>query len=177
MATIERKLNNLASSGWSQQELDAFESRTVVRDFLREDTVYGGPNDPMQGRWLAEKVGIVIKDGDKTTRRLIWAVCYLLKVGDNEVVQDALTKSFLLSSGRFDSNGTHIRAVGDVRVWADRHIVNGILEKEWCRALADELNKRGLRLVKEAYQQPRKDGGSFPAHIAHPYFADTYKAE
>lgn len=173
---IERKLNDLTNQGWSQQELDSFESRTVVRDFLKENTIYGGEKDIQHGVWSAEKVGIVITKGTEVEKRLIWAVCYKLKVGENEVVQDALTKSFLLSSGRFDANGTHIKAAGDVRTWADRNILNGMLEKEWCQALAAELNKRGLVLVKETYQQPRKDGGSFPAQIAHPYFADTYKA-
>lgn len=172
---IERKLNDLTTQGWSQQELDEFESRTVVRDFLAENTIYGGEKDTQHGKWSAEKVGIIIKKGEETERRLIWAVCYTLEVDGKPVVQDALTKSFLLSSGRFDAKGTHIKAVGDVRVWADRNIINGILEKEWCKALADELNKRGLILVKETYQQPRKDGGSFPATIAHPHFADTYK--
>lgn len=174
---IERKLNDLTTQGWSQQELDAFESRAVVRDFLKENTIYGGEKDTQHGKWSAEKVGIIIKKGAETERRLIWAVCYAIEVEGKPVVQDALTKSFLLSSGRFDANGTHIKAVGDVRTWADRNILNGMLEKEWCKLLADELNKRGLILVKETYQQPRKDGGSFPAQIAHPYFADTYKAE
>lgn len=175
--TIERKLNDLTNQGWSQQELDSFESRTVVRDFLKENTVYGGEKDTQHGVWSAEKVGIVITKGTEVEKRLIWAVCYTLEVEGAKVVQDALTKSFLLSSGRFDAKGTHIKAVGDVRVWADRNILNGMLEKEWCKKLADELNQRGLILVKETYQQPRKDGGSFPAQIAHPYFADTYKAE
>lgn len=173
--TITRKLNDLANNGWEQQELDDFDSRRVVRDFLKENTVYGGDQDTMGGKWSAEKIGIIIDDGNEKKKRLIWAVCYSLEVDGNPVVQDALTKSFLLSSGRFDASGKHIKAVGDVRTWADRNIINGILEKEWCKALAEELNKRGLILVKETYQQPRKDGGSFPAQIAHPHFADTYK--
>ena len=173
--TISRKLNDLVNNGWEQQELDAFDSRTVVRDFLKENTVYGGKDDKIGGEWVAAKVGIVIKDGTEEKKRLIWAVCYAIKKDDKLVVQDALTKSFLLSNGRFDASGKHIKAVGDVREWADRNIINGILEKEWCEALASELNARGLMMVKETYQQPRKDGsGSFPANINHPYFADTF---
>lgn len=185
MATIERVLNRL-ENGWSAQELGEMDNREVVRNFFRPDTVYGGANDQV-GKFDARKVGIIIKtkkdDGTIDERkRLIWAVCYVVTTTQEdgtktERVQDALTKSFLLSQGRYDVDNNHIKAVGDVREWADLNIVNGILECEWCKALAELLNSRGLVLSRQEYKQPKKDKTWFVAHIDHPFFADTYKAE
>ena len=185
MATIERVLNHL-ENGWSAQELGEMDNREVVRNFFRPDTVYGGANDQV-GKFDARKVGIIIKtkkdDGTIDERkRLIWAVCYVVTTTQEdgtktERVQDALTKSFLLSQGRYDVDNNHIKAVGDVREWADLNIINGTLECEWCRALAELLNARGLILSRQEYKQPKKDGTWFEAHIDHPFFADTYKAE
>lgn len=184
MATIERVLNHL-ENGWSAQELGEMDNREVVRNFFRPDTVYGGGADNV-GKFEARKVGIIIrtkKDDNsiEERKRLIWAVCYVVTTANGEEqverVQDALTKSFLLSQGRYDVDNNHIKAVGDVREWADLHIVNGVLECEWCKALADLLNTRGLVLSRQEYKQPKRDGGWFMAHIDHPHFADTYKAE
>ena len=185
MATIERVLSQLEQKGWSQQEIAEIDTREVVRNFFRPDTVYGGAND-QTGKFDARKVGIIIrtKKDDGTTeekRRLIWAVCYVVTTTKGEEVvervQDALTKSFLLSQGRYDVDNVHIKAQGDVREWADLNIVNGVLECEWCKSLAELLNQRGLMLVREEYKQPKRDGGWFTAHIDHPNFADTFKAE
>ena len=181
MATITRVLSQLAQNGWSEQDINDVDTRRVVRNFFKPDTVYGGGADQV-GKFDARKVGIIIKDGDKETRKLIWAVCYVVTTKDEnnndvECVQDALTKSFLLSSGRYDVDNNHIKALGDVRVWADQHIVNNVLEREWTKSLADLLNSRGLILSREEYKQPKKDGGWFAAHIDHPFFADTHKAE
>lgn len=185
MATIERVLSQLEKNGWSEQELGEMDNREVVRNFFRPNTVYGSEADKV-GKFDARKVGIIIKSkkDDGTTeekRRLIWAVCYVVTTTKGEEVveriQDALTKSFLLSQGRYDVDNVHIKPQGDVREWADLNIVNGVLECEWCRALAEALNQRGLVLVREEYKQPKRDGGWFTAHIDHPHFADTYKAE
>lgn len=186
MATITRVLDRLDQNGWSAQELGEMDNREVVRNFFRPDTVYGGANDQV-GKFDARKVGIIIrtKKDDGTTeekKRLIWAVCYVVTTtqedgNKTERVQDALTKSFLLSQGRYDVDNVHIRAKGDVREWADLNIINGTLECEWCKALADALNARGLVLSRQEYKQPKRDGGWFMAHIDHPHFADTYKAE
>jgi hypothetical protein len=185
MATITRVLDRLDQNGWSAQELGEMDNREVVRNFFRADTVYGGANDNV-GKFDARKVGIIIKSkkDDGTTeekRRLIWAVCYIVTTtkGEEKVerVQDALTKSFLLSQGRYDVDNNHIKPQGDVREWADLNIVNGVLECEWCKSLAELLNQRGLVLVREEYKQPKREGGWFMAHIDHPHFADTFKAE
>ena len=181
MATISRVLSQLAQNGWSEQDISDMDTRRVVRNFFKPDTVYGGGADKT-GKFDARKVGIIIKDGDKETRKLIWAVCYVVTTKDEhdkdvERVQDALTKSFLLSNGRYDVDNKHIKALGDVRVWADQHIVNNVLEREWTAKLAELLNTRGLILSREEYKQPKREGGWFTAHIDHPHFADTYKTE
>ena len=182
MATITRVLDRLDQNGWSDQELDEMDNREVVRNFFRPDTVYGGGADQV-GKFDARKVGIIIKSkkDDGTTeekRRLVWAVCYVVTTTKDGVaterVQDALTKSFLLSQGRYDVDNVHIKAQGDVREWADLNIINGTLECEWCKALAELLNARGLILSRQEYKQPKKDGTWFEAHIDHPFFADTY---
>ena len=181
MATISRVLSQLEQNGWSEQDINDVDTRRVVRNFFKPDTVYGGGADNV-GKFDARKVGIIIKDNGEEKRRLIWAVCYVVTTKDEhgndvECVQDALTKSFLLSQGRYDVDNNHIKALGDVRVWADLNIVNNVLEREWTAKLAELLNSRGLVLSREEYKQPKKDGGWFAAHIDHPFFADTYKAE
>ena len=181
MATISRVLSQLTQNGWSEQDINDVDTRRVVRNFFKPNTVYGGVNDN-SGRFEACKIGIIIKDNDKETRKLIWAVCYIVKQKDeqnNDVdcVQDALTKSFLLSNGRYDVDNNHIKALGDVREWADLNIVNNVLEREWSAKLAELLNARGLILSRQEYKQPKKDGTWFEAHIDHPNFADTFKAE
>lgn len=181
MATIRRVLSQLAQNGWSEQDINDVDTRRVVRNFFKPNTVYGGANDN-SGKFDARKVGIIIKDNDKETHKLIWAVCYIVTQKDEqgndvECVQDALTKSFLLSNGRYDVDNNHIKALGNVREWADLNIVNNVLEREWTAKLAELLNSRGLILTREEYKQPKREDGWFMAHIDHPHFADTYKAE
>jgi hypothetical protein len=104
---------------------------------------------------------------------VVWSCAYI--VGDQ--VKEGLSRSFLLSKGRFDNEKNHIEPKGSVREWADRNIVAGVLEKEWCQALADLLNARGLVIEKQDYIASKKDGGVFTATFMHPYFADTHAAE
>ena len=181
MATITRVLSQLEQNGWSEQSIADVDTRRVTRSFFKPNTVYGGGAD-QTGKFSARKVGIIIKDNDKETRKLIWAVCYVVTTKDEndkdvECVQDALTKSFLLSNGRYDVDNTHIKALGDVREWADLNIVNNVLEREWTAKLAELLNTRGLILSREEYKQPKREGGWFMAYIDHPHFSDTYTAE
>lgn len=182
MATIERVYNQLEQNGWTKQELDDLDQRQVVRDFLQEGAIYGGANDTFGGKWAYRKIGIVFYPDKKNKpevfeKSLTNAVCYVTGEGENEVVQDALTKTFLLAKGRMDSTNTFVKAEGTVREWANLNIINGRYDREWCSMLADELNKRGLVIVNRAYSQAKKDGGAFTAHINQPYFADTFKAE
>lgn len=182
MATIERVYNRLEENGWEKQDLDALDQRQVVRDFFCEGATYGGKNDTFGGRWEYRKIGIIFYPDKKNkpeefTKSLTNAVCYITGEGENEVVQDALTKTFLLAKGRMDSTNTFVKAEGTVREWANLNIINGRYDREWCSMLADELNKRGLAIVSKAYSQAKKDGGTFTAYIQQPHFADTFKAE
>lgn len=104
---------------------------------------------------------------------VVWSCAYI--VGDQ--VKEGLSRTFLLSKGRFDNENRHIAPKGSVREWADRNIIAGVLEKEWCKALSDLLNNRGLIVTKEDYTMKKKDGGVFTATFMHPHFADTYTAE
>lgn len=108
-----------------------------------------------------------------TVKRKVWAVAYVI----TDLPQGLLFKTFLLSSGRYDATNNFIKARGDVRIWADRHIINGILEKKWCVELANELNKRGLIYEVDIYQQATADGKFYAANFYHPFFADTYQAK
>lgn len=156
----------------TQVELDEIENRQVKRDYLLEGQVYGGTNATTKGTWKADKVQIVVNKNNEITKRLVWAVVFVPE-NTNQPVCD-LTKSFLLNSGRYDKHDVHIKAVGTIREWADKNIISGILEKEWCGKLATELNTRGLCVVNTEYQANRKDGGSFTATLQQPYFADTF---
>ena len=156
----------------NQVELDEIENRQVKRDYLLPENVYGGATATIKGSWKADKVQIVVNKNNEITKRLVWAVVFVPE-GETQPVCD-LTKSFLLNSGRYDKHDNHIKAVGTVREWADKNIISGVLEKEWCGKLATELNTRGLCVVNTEYQANRKDGGSFTATLQNPYFADTF---
>lgn len=167
--TISRKENTNIIPDFNEYECD-----TVKRNFFREGLIYGGPKDIAGGTWHARKIEVVFKNEcNEEVKRNVWAVAYVI----TDSPRGLLFKSFLLSNGRFDASNNLLKAKGDVRCWADRHIINGILEKEWCVELANELNSRGLIYEVEIYQQPTADGKSYAANFYHPYFADTYQAE
>lgn len=171
MATITKIFDNKIDQK-RQAELDAMENASVNRAYFLEKQIYGGNNATVKGTWKAAIIKIVINKDNEITEKRVWAVGFMPEGTDKPIAD--LTKSFLLNRGRYDKNDNHITAKGDVRQWADKNIIHGILEKEWCVALAVELNNRGLCMVNEHYQCGRKDGGSFTAVIQHPYFADTF---
>ena len=171
MATIITRTKSNKSTT-SDIDVNEYECETVKRNFFRDGLVYGGSKDIAGGAWEARKIRVVInKEGYEESKRLVWAVAYVI----NDMPQGVLFKTFLLSGGCFDVSGKHIKAVGTVREWADRNIINGMLEKEWCTNLANELNKRGLLFEIETYQQVNDEGNPFVAKFHHPYFADTYQ--
>ena len=172
MATLVKVLNNLEAQGFSKAEIDELDNRQVKREFFLEGQIYGGNLATIKGAWKAEKIGIIINKDNTLTRKLAWAVVFTPE-GTNTPVAD-LTKSYLLSKGRYDKNDNFVAPKGDIRQWADRNIIAGILEKEWCNKLATELNTRGLCVTNTEYQCGRKDGGSFTATLQNPYFADTF---
>lgn len=168
--TITKSFDEKVDSQFTQEMFDEADLATVKRQFFTVDTVYGGEGDP-EGKWIAKKVKLEIQEKEggqvtKTTYKVVWAVCYTI----NGEVKDALSKSFLLAKSRYDANGNKVPMLGSIREWADKHIVGGVLDKEWTSALAKELNERGMRIEKGDYQAPKKDGGKFTAIVYHPYF-------
>ena len=172
MATLTKVLSDLTTNGFTQAELDAVENASVKRDYFVEGQVYGGATATTKGTWAPAKIRIVVNKNNELTRKIVWA-CVFTPDGAKAPVAD-LTKSFLLSSGRYDKHDNHIAPKGDVRTWGNNNIIHGKLDKEWANELATLLNSRGLRVVVEQYQCGKKDGGSFTATIQHPYFADTF---
>jgi hypothetical protein len=191
--SISKAFTKLLENGFTQADIDAAENHSVKRDFFLpshitrvngdketlEKRVYGGASDP-QGRWIADKVGTIIKEEGKPEKRVVaWAVVYEVNEGTAEapnwVARESLSKSFLLTRSRIDVNGVAIAPKGDVRQWADKNILSGVLDKEWTAKLAEELNRRGLLLTAEEFRLARKaDGKPFDVPFTHPHFADTY---
>lgn len=191
--TISKAFNELLANGFTQADIDAAENHSVKRDFFLpsrvkhvngdEETldkrVYGGVSDT-NGRWVADKVGTIIKEEGKPEKRVVsYAVVYQTNKGTAEapnwVACESISKSFLLTRSRIDANGVAITPKGDVRQWADQHIISGVLDKEWTTELAKLLNERGLILTAEEFRLNRKaDGKPFDVPFVHPHFADTY---
>lgn len=191
--SISKAFTKLLENGFTQADIDTAENHSVKRDFFLpshitrvngdketlEKRVYGGASDS-QGRWIADKVGTIIKEEGKPEKRVVaWAVVYEVNEGTAEapnwVARESLSKSFLLTRSRIDVNGVAIAPKGDVRQWADKNILSGVLDKEWTAKLAEELNRRGLLLTAEEFRLARKaDGKPFDVPFTHPHFADTY---
>lgn len=177
MAKIEVILNNVQAACASEEAQKMWNDadRAEHRDFFSAGVVYGGAKDTKGGTWKASK--IAFRDA-KTNQivNVVWAVCYYLGKTDKgeDIARGSLTRSFLLSEGRCQADGEVLTAKGDVRQWADANITDGVLKSQWTANLAEELNKRGLIMVKDKYQQSKKEGGAFVATYMHPFFADTY---
>lgn len=137
-------------------------SAEEIRKFLEEQ--------PEDKRVL--KIGATYVIGGKTVKvenkMTVWSCAYI--VGNK--VQEGLSRSFLLTKGRFDHENRHIAPKGSVREWAQTNILAGVLEKTWCDKLAQILNERGLRFDEENYTMKTKDGRSFVATFLHPNFAE-----
>ena len=172
MAKIEVILNDIKANGATDKMINDADNSAVHRDYFVAGKVFGGEKDAFGGKWEARKVAF--KDADKNEIvSVVWAVCYVV----DDKSKGCLTKSFLLSEGRCDADGTCVAPKGDIRTWADDNIVDGVLNSEWTAKLAEALNKRGLVMEKDKYQQKKKAGGVFVATYFHPFFADTYSAE
>lgn len=132
-----------------------------------EQFIAGQPDDKK-----VLKIGSTYQIGGKSVKvenkMIVWSCAYV--VGDK--VQDGLSRSFLLTKGRFDHENNHIAPKGSVREWANTNILAGVLEKTWCDKLAALLNERGLKFEAENYTMKTKDGRSFVATFLHPNFAE-----
>lgn len=100
-------------------------------------------------------------------KSIVWQPCYI--IGDK--VKDGLSKSFLLKTSTLDANATSVKHDSDIHQWANAHIVDGILEKEWAGKLADELNNRGMKVEFITYNLKRKDGGLWENKLINVHFA------
>lgn len=166
---VEVILNDVQAACSAEQWASA--DQAEHRDFFIAGKTYGGAGDK-EGKWEARKIAFRNRETGAIVN-VVWAVCYC----QNNTTRGALTKSFLLSEGRCQADGEVLAARGDVRAWADEHIIDGVLKSEWTAALAEVLNTRGLIMSKDKYQQAKNAGGTFVAAYMHPYFADTYTAE
>ena len=107
------------------------------------------------------------------TKTLVWQPCYII----GESVKDGLSKSFLLNTSTVDADNHIVKYQSDIHEWANAHIVDRVLDREWARALADLLNARGLVFDEVEYPRKRTDGsGTFTAKVLNPFFADTHTA-
>ena len=106
------------------------------------------------------------------TKTLVWQPCYII----GESVKDGLSKSFLLNTSTVDADNRIVKYQSDIHEWANAHIVDRVLDREWARALAELLNSRGLVFDEVEYPRKRTDGGIFTAKILNPFFADTHTA-
>lgn len=105
------------------------------------------------------------------TKTLVWRPTYII----GEKIKDALSKSFLLNTSTTDANNHVVKYQSDIHEWANAHIVDRVLDREWSKSLADLLNKRGLVFTEVIFPRRRDDGsGTFTAKVLNPFFADTY---
>jgi hypothetical protein len=100
-------------------------------------------------------------------KSIVWQRCYI--IGDK--VKDGLSKSFLLKTSTLDANAVSVKHDSDIHRWANANIVDGILEKEWAKKLADELNSKGMKVELITYNLKRKDGGLWENKLINVHFA------
>jgi hypothetical protein len=163
MATITKKFDSVLTEE-KQKQLD--EVRVNRKFFIVGETY--GKEGSVKGEWRA-CVAEIINNADNT-RKFAWQVGFY--IGEEKTPRETLSKSFLLTPGTYDADDVKIDAKGDVRAWADKNIISGKLEKEWCAELATILNEKGLKVEQTEFPRINKETGSrFTAKITHPYFA------
>lgn len=156
----------------------ALEHETVKRDYFVPGFIYGGPKATVAGKFIGKRYKMTITTDGTPETKFVWGVVFAQSTGKdadgNEIFRDcdSISQSFLLPKSRFDSNNNLIPMLGNVREWAQSHITANKLKSEWTKELADELNKRGLKVEVREYQALRKDGGTFTGTIYDPYFAE-----
>ena len=108
------------------------------------------------------------------TKTIVWRPTYI--IGDN--IKDALSKSFLLNTSTTDADNHVVKYQSDIHEWANTHIVDRVLDREWAKDLANLLNERGLVFTEVKFPRKLNDGtGTFIAKVLNPFFADTYTTE
>lgn len=174
---ITKVYSDLLAQGFKQADIDALDDKSTERDYFVEGTIYGGEHDAAGGQWVADKVGLLIyEEGKKEPKRtLAWAACYQLKVEENWVTVASLSKSLLTKQSVYDNERNLVVSRGSLRAWATTHMVGRFLDKEVMKQLADELNTRGYRVVKDTYVHPKFTDNQ--SKFKQPFFADTFNAE
>lgn len=100
-----------------------------------------------------------------------WRVAYYKKVDDKEILVDYLSRTFLLKADLVDKYNKAVPAVGSVREWAKKNIVDFVYDSKWTADLASELNARGLKVRRTTYATEFRSD----AKLVQPYFADDYE--
>lgn len=174
---ITKIYSDLETQGFKKEDIEAFDTKMSERDFFLEGTIYGGDQDLAKGKWVADKIGLIIEeDGKKEPKRVLaWAVCYQLKVDEEWVTMGTISKSMLLKNSIYDNNGKMVVSRGSIRAWATTHMVGRYLDKEVMSELATELNTHGYCVVKDVYTHPKFPGN--PSRFKQPFFADGFNAE
>ena len=174
---ITKVYSDLLAQGFKQADIDALDDKSTERDYFVEGTIYGGEHDAAGGQWIADKVGLLIyEEGKKEPKRtLAWAACYQVKVGEDWVTVASLSKSLLTKQSVYDNERKLVVSRGSLRAWASTHMVGRFLDKEVMKQLADELNTRGYRVVKDTYVHPKFTDNQ--SKFKQPFFADTFNVE
>jgi hypothetical protein len=187
MATIVRVYTDLANV-FTNEEIAAADGGAMNRksNFIPEAT-FGGEKDTYGGKWTVGNVGVIIKEKGEIVRnedgtpkqRVVKGLIYQIeKEGEEPVVLDSLSKSFLNKiDPDIDVNGVAHHQVGDIRTWCRTNVLAGELDVEWMPRLAALLNTRGMKMHWDYFQRATKDGKPWSTHSMHPFFADTYKEE
>lgn len=103
-------------------------------------------------------------------KMLLWQPSFFEKVDEEFLFRDSLSKTFLLSDSTIDGAGNIVPLDSNVRLWANAHIVNGVLDKEWAEALCVLLNDKGLIFKTTIVTRKTKDGKIFKANYLVPHF-------
>lgn len=174
---VTKVYSDLEAKGFKKEDIEALDTKMSDRDFFLEGVVYGGATDPAKGKWVADKVGLLIaEEGKKDPKRVLaWAVCYQVKNGENWETVGSISKSLLLKNSIYDNNGKMVVSRGSIRSWASTTMVGRFLDKEVMGKLATELNTRGYIVVKDVYTHPKFQDN--PSRFKQPFFADTFKED
>ena len=145
------------------------------RVFLSQEEIIEIAKSEGDGVIKTEKSYEFTRNGKKQTcfiknKMLLWQPAFFEKVGEEFKFRDSLSKTFLLSNSTIDGAGTVVPLDSDVRLWANAHIVNGILDKEWVEALCDLLNNRGLIFKTTTVTRKTKEGKTFKVDYLVPHF-------
>lgn len=109
-----------------------------------EGAIYGGQNATVKGEWVSD----VITIDDKDSSHQVLVTCF--KIDGKNV--DTLSMNFLRIRPETDTEGKQHIPSGSVRSFIKQHSIGNDREK-LMKSLADELNKRGLKVTLEHFEK------------------------